>query len=254
VELNCAAVPAGLLESELFGHERGAFTDANVARPGLFEAADGGTLFLDEIGDLALPLQGKILKALDDGQVRRVGAVRARTLDVRIIAATHHDLPGAVARREFREDLYYRLSVIPIHLPPLRARADDVVILAEHFLATLAGQYGLEQPPITPALRRALLRHTWPGNVRELRNCLERALLLGDGRVDPGDLFHDPAAPAPAAADGTLPFPARLDEIERAAAVAMVARAGGNKSEAAHALGISRSRLYRLLDEVDVAE
>jgi two-component system, NtrC family, response regulator HydG len=254
VELNCAAVPAGLLESELFGHERGAFTDAHAARPGLFEAADGGTLFLDEIGDLALPLQGKILKVLDDGRVRRVGAVRARTMDVRIIAATHADLPAAVARREFREDLYYRLSVIPIHLPPLRERDDDVVVLAEHFLADLAGRYGMPVPTVTPALRRALLGHPWPGNVRELRNSLERALLLGDGRPHPDDLFRDPAAFRPPAAAGALPFPARLQEIERAAAVAALAHAGGNKSEAAQLLGISRSRLYRLLGGADVAE
>ena len=258
VELNCAAVPAGLLESELFGHERGAFTDARTAKPGLFEAADAGTLFLDEIGDLPLTLQGKILKALDDKEVRRLGALRPRQVDVRIIAATHVDLAAAVKRGDFREDLFYRLSVIPIHLPPLRERGDDVVLIAEHFLRSLSAQYGLDAPPIPPELRRALLAHAWPGNVRELRNSVERALLLGDGGLDPDDLF--PAGPAPAAevssGGGALPFPAPLAEIERAAAFAMVERFEGNKSAAADALGISRSRLYRLLEgtDEDVAE
>ncbi|HEX8246495.1 MAG TPA: sigma-54 dependent transcriptional regulator [Longimicrobium sp.] len=257
VELNCAAVPAGLLETELFGHERGAFTDARTAKPGLFEAADGGTLFLDEIGDLPLPLQGKILKALEEKQVRRVGAVRGREVDVRIIAATHVDLAQAVKKQEFREDLFYRLSVIPIHLPPLRERGEDVLLLAEHFLRTLADQYAMDAPPVTPEVRRALLTHTWPGNVRELRNSMERALLLGDGGLDPADFF-----PAAAGADGgaggggAIPFPATLADIERSAAFAMMERMEGNKSAAAEALGISRSRLYRLLEgtDEDVAE
>jgi DNA-binding NtrC family response regulator len=249
VELNCAAVPAGLLESELFGHERGAFTDARTAKPGLFEAADGGTLFLDEIGDLPLTLQGKILKALEEKAVRRVGAVRAKVVDVRIIAATHVDLAAAVRAGEFREDLYYRLSVIPIHLPPLRERGDDVLLIAEHFLSTLARQYGLPVPPLEAALKRALVAHGWPGNVRELRNGLERALLLGDGTLEADDVFPLGATPAaPSGGGGALPFPATLGEIEVAAAAAMVERMRGNKRAAAEALGISRSRLYRLLD------
>jgi two-component system, NtrC family, response regulator HydG len=252
VELNCNAIPPTLIESELFGHEKGAFTDARTAKPGLFEAADGGTLFLDEIGDLPLTLQGKILKALEEKQVRRVGAIRARAVDVRIIAATHVDLAEAVKRGGFREDLYYRLSVIPIHLPPLRARGDDVLLLAEHFLRTLAGQYGMPVPPLTAELRRALLAHGWPGNVRELRNGLERALLLGDGVILSDDLFHGvPTAGVRMDSGGALPFPATLDEIERAAAFAMLERADGNKSAAADALGISRSRLYRLLEGTD---
>ncbi len=255
VELNCAAVPAGLLESELFGHEKGAFTDARAAKPGLFEAADGGTLFLDEIGDLPLTLQGKILKALEEKNVRRVGAVRARLIDVRIVAATHVDLADAVRRGAFREDLYYRLSVIPIHLPPLRERGGDVVLLAEHFLRTLAEQYGLPVPAVGPELRRALLSHDWPGNVRELRNGLERALLLSDGEPDPADLFAHAPSSRPASGvgggGGVLPWPASIPELERAAAVAMTERMAGNKSAAADALGISRSRLYRLLGGED---
>jgi DNA-binding NtrC family response regulator len=258
VELNCAAVPAGLLETELFGHERGAFTDARTAKPGLFEAADGGALFLDEIGDLPLTLQGKILKVLEDKNVRRVGAVRAREVDVRIIAATHVDLAQAVRRGEFREDLFYRLSVIPIHLPPLRERGEDVLLVAEHFLRTLAGQYDMDEPPLAPEARRALLTHGWPGNVRELRNSIERALLLGDGGLDPADLFPSLGAEGgpSAGAGGAIPFPATLAEITRSAAQAMMERMEGNKSAAAEALGISRSRLYRLLEgtDEDVAE
>jgi two-component system response regulator HydG len=257
VELNCNAIPANLIESELFGHEKGAFTDARTAKPGLFEAADGGTLFLDEIGDLPLTLQGKLLKVLEEKQVRRLGALKGRTVDVRIIAATHVDLAAAVKRGDFREDLFYRLSVIPIHLPPLRDRGEDVLLIAEHFLRTLSRQYGMDPPPVTPELRRALAAHTWPGNVRELRNSLERALLLGDGGVDPADLFPGPAPAAAApASNGAIPFPATLGEIERAAAFAMVERFEGNKSAAAEALGISRSRLYRLLEgiEEDVPE
>jgi DNA-binding NtrC family response regulator len=258
VELNCAAVPAGLLETELFGHERGAFTDARTAKPGLFEAADAGTLFLDEIGDLPVTLQGKILKALEEKQVRRVGAVRGREVDVRIIAATHVDLAAAVRRGEFREDLFYRLSVIPIHLPALRERGDDVVLVAEHFLRTLADQYGMDAPTLSPDIRRALLTHSWPGNVRELRNGIERALLLGDGGLDPTDLFPAGAAAGDGGGGGggAIPFPATLSEIERSAAFAMMERMEGNKSAAAEALGISRSRLYRLLEgiEEDVAE
>jgi DNA-binding NtrC family response regulator len=254
VELNCNAIPPTLIESELFGHEKGAFTDARTAKPGLFEAADRGTLFLDEIGDLPLTLQGKLLKVLEDKQVRRVGALKGRTVDVRIIAATHVDLAGAVKRGSFREDLFYRLSIIPIHLPPLRDRGEDVLLLAEHFLRTLAAQYGMPAPSLTPDLRRALLSHPWPGNVRELRNGLERAVLLSDGPIRADDLFHGGAGGVSAGAGGNggpLPFPATLDEIEKAAAFAMLERLDGNKTAAADALGISRSRLYRLLEGTD---
>jgi two-component system response regulator HydG len=195
---------------------------------------------------------------LEDKHVRRVGAVRAREVDVRIIAATHVDLAQAVRRGEFREDLFYRLSVIPIHLPPLRDRGEDVLLVAEHFLRTLADQYGMDEPPVSPEVRRALLTHGWPGNVRELRNSIERALLLGDGGMDPADLFPSLGADgggAPAGS-GAIPFPATLAEITRSAAQAMMERMEGNKSAAAEALGISRSRLYRLLDgtDEDVAE
>jgi DNA-binding NtrC family response regulator len=252
MELNCAAVPAGLLESELLGHERGAFTDAHAAKPGLFEAADGGTVFLDEVAELPLELQGKVLRVLEEKRVRRLGSVRTTTVDVRIIAATHQDLAAAVARRTFREDLYYRLNVIPIRLPPLRERGDDVLLLAAHFLRSLAAEYGLPPPAPDEEVRAALRAYDWPGNVRELRNAMERALLLGRGAVRLLDVF--PAGVGPASAPGVaFPFPAPLYDIERAAARAMTELLEGNKSAAADALGISRSRLYRLLEPEGVA-
>jgi two-component system response regulator HydG len=245
VEVNCAAIPATLLESELFGYERGAFTDARPAKPGHLEAADGGTLFLDEIGDMAHELQAKLLRVLETRRVRRLGGLQEREVDVRILAATRVDLARAVQEGQFREDLYYRLSTLVLHLPPLRERGEDVLLLARHFLEMLSEQYGLPQRPLAPEIRRAILSHTWPGNVRELRNAIERALLLGDGRLDPEDLFHGARAPS---LSGALPFPAPLAEIERAAARVMLERLEGNKKAAADALGISRSRLYRLLD------
>jgi DNA-binding NtrC family response regulator len=248
VDVNCAAIPANLIESELFGYERGAFTDARSAKPGLFEAADGGTLFLDEIGHLPLSVQGKLLKALEEKRVRRLGSLQSRTVDLRIIAATHVDLAAAVQGGEFREDLYYRLTIIPIHLPPLRERGDDVLLIAQHFLDKLSEQYGLAPPVLDEKVRNLLLSYSWPGNVRELRNALERALLLGGGRLDRTDLFYDVPVRGTARA-GSLPFPATLAEIEKGSARLMVERFDGNKSAAATALGISRSRLYRLLDE-----
>ena len=245
IALNCAAIPAQLLESELFGHERGAFTDAKTAKPGLFEAADGGTLLLDEINRLAPELQAKLLRALEDKTTRRLGATQSRRMDVRIIAATNAELASEVREGRFREDLFYRLNVISLHLPALRERGDDVLLLAATFLKKLSAQYGLPEPSLTPEHRRALLAHAWPGNVRELRNVVERAILLSPpGALDLGEL-----APAgiPVAKDGSLPFPARLHDIVQTAARAMLEMTDGNRSEAARRLGISRSRLQRLL-------
>jgi DNA-binding NtrC family response regulator len=246
VELNCAAVPAPLLESELFGHERGAFTDAKTAKPGLFEVADGGTMFLDEVDHLASELQGKLLRALDQKSVRRLGATTTRIMDVRIVAATNTDLAGAVAAGRFREDLFYRLNVITLELPPLRERGDDVLQLAEFFLEKFSAQYALPHPDLTPEVRRTLVSHAWPGNIRELRNAIERAVLLSaPGTLDLGELT---ARPVRSPASGPLPFPASLAEITRAAAHAMLDATAGNRSEAARRLGISRSRLQRLLE------
>ena len=249
VDVNCTAIPDQLLESELFGHEKGAFTSASGTKPGLFELADGGTIFLDEIGHLALPLQAKLLRVLEERTVRRVGGTRTIPVDVRVIAATHVDLPGAVRRGEFREDLFYRLNVVPIELPPLRARREDILPLAQHFLTRFASEYRVPVPRLAPEAAHDLQRRDWPGNIRELRNVLERAVLLArGGTITPADLATERRT-APAAE--ALPFPAPLDTIVTAAAHAMVALCRGNKSDAARRLGISRPRLLRLLNADD---
>jgi two-component system response regulator HydG len=245
VEINCAAIPHQLLESELFGHERGAFTGAVSAKAGLFEIADGGTIFLDEIGTLPLELQPKLLRALETRTIRRVGGQHTRHVDVRLLAATHVDLASAVARGEFREDLFYRLNVVALTLPPLRYRDGDIEILAAHFLRELAASYGLPVPPLTPEAVRALRAYHWPGNVRELRNAVERALVLSPrGTLSVPELVLEEPPPR---TEGVLPFPADLATVTRAAAHAMLDLTGGNKSEAARRLGISRPRLQRLL-------
>jgi DNA-binding NtrC family response regulator len=250
VEVNCTALPATLLEAELFGYEKGAFTGATAAKPGLFEAADGGTLFLDEIGDLTVDLQAKLLRVLERRQVRRLGSLRTIDIDVRIIAATHVDLNEAVRDGRFREDLYYRLSVVPIQLPALRARGHDILLLAQAFLQHFSQQYNLTTPAIDERLRASLLAYSWPGNIRELKNAIERALLLGDGDLALEELVPAPRG-APAAAASPIPFPARMAAIEKEAALAMVRHCEGNKTAAASALGISRARLYRLIGEAE---
>jgi DNA-binding NtrC family response regulator len=247
VPVNCSALPRHLIESELFGHEKGAFTDAHAAKPGLFEVADGGALFLDEIGTLPVDLQAKLLRVLEDGEIRRVGATRTRRVNVRVIAATNENLDEAVRRGSFRQDLYFRLSVITLELPPLRQRGSDILLIARHLLATLARQHQLPVPPLTPQVERALLAHAWPGNVRELKNALERALLLSPpGRLEADELLPAKASVATVAAPGAIPFPAHLDAITAAAARAMLDLCEGNVSEAARRLRISRRRLRRL--------
>ena len=246
VEINCAAIPANLIESELFGHERGAFTGAVAAKPGLFEMADGGTVFLDEIGHLPLELQPKLLRALESREIRRVGGQATKRVDVRVIGATHVDLAAAVSNGIFREDLYYRLNVVQLILPPLRDRGEDISLLAEFFGSRLAAQHGLPTPALTPEVRAALNAHSWAGNIRELRNAIERALVLSPpGRLDIGQLLV--AGPA-RETTGPLPFPAPLGTIIRAAVLETLARVDGNKSEAARRLGVSRPRLQRILD------
>ncbi len=254
VAVNCTAIPDALLESELFGHEAGAFTDARTAKPGLFELSDGGTLFLDEIGHLPMALQGKLLRVLEERTVRRVGGSRPISFDIRIIAATHVDLPAAIARGEFREDLWYRLNVVPIELPALRDRGADVLELAQSFLAQFAREYGIAPPPsLSDGAVQSLMTRPWPGNVREVRNVIERALLLSDAAIlEAADLGG--AGPTRTAGarreDGAseLLWPSTLAELERCASLAMVKRCGGNKSEAARRLDISRPRLQRLLE------
>jgi len=250
VAVNCAAIPSQLLESELFGHERGAFTDAHQAKPGLFEEADGGTLFLDEVGHLPLPLQGKLLRALEEKRIRRVGATESRSVDVRIMAATHVDLAEAVRRGEFREDLFYRLNVVSLELPPLRERGGDVELLAEAFVTALAARYRLPRPELLANARAALRAYTWPGNVRELRHAIERALLLSEpGTINPAELL--PQAGASPAAPHAPVGPATLAQVIAAAVEGALARHSGNKSAAARELGISRQRLQRILDHAD---
>ncbi|MCA9299427.1 MAG: sigma-54-dependent Fis family transcriptional regulator, partial [Phycisphaerales bacterium] len=213
-------------------------------------AAHGGTLFLDEVGDLAPDLQVKLLKVLEDRTVRRLGSVRSRQVDLRLVAATHVDLAAAVREGRFRQDLFFRLNVIPVHLPPLRERGDDVVLLAHHFAEATARRHGLEPPSLSGVIERELRTYPWPGNVRELRNALERAVLLGDGTVRSDDLALGHFTPSsPTAGRGVLPFPALLSDIEKAAAAAALEHTDGNKSAAADLLGISRTRLYRLLDD-----
>jgi DNA-binding NtrC family response regulator len=248
VDINCAAIPEHLLESELFGHEKGAFTDATTTKAGLFEMAHNGTLFLDEIGHLALPLQGKVLRALEERQIRRVGGMRSIPIDVRVVAATHVDLAEASRQGRFREDLYYRLNVVPLELPPLRARRSDIVLLARHFLARFANEYHMAPPSLTAAAEQALSMHAWSGNVRELRNVIERAVLLSEQpHIDVGSLALGNEK-STARRDGSLPFPTTLAALSRAAVDEMLRLCNGNKSEAARQLGISRPRLLRMLD------
>ena len=247
VAVNCSALPHDLIESELFGHERGSFTDAHAAKPGLFEVADTGTLFLDEIGDLPLNLQAKLLRVLEDKEIRRVGGTKSRTVDVRILAATNERLPERVREGRFREDLFFRLSTVVLRLPPLRERGDDLILVAQALLDRLAAEHGLPVPPLTPDVRRRLCAHSWPGNVRELKNALERALLLSPaGELSVDELL--PAADPQGQGDGPIPFPAPLHQITTAAARATVQLCGGNRSESARRLLISPRRLRRLLN------
>ncbi len=248
VPVDCSALPPKLTESELFGHERGAFTDAHWAKPGLFEVAEGGTLFLDEIGTLPLQLQAKLLRVLDDKHIRRVGGTKSRKVDVRVLAATNEDLAQGKKAGTFREDLYYRLSVVTHVLPPLRDRGHDVILIAEHLIKRLAKQNSLPVPVLDAAVRSALLGYQWPGNVRELKNALERAMFL----CSPGKLCIEelvPAEPGETPSGNALPFPAPLSTIMEAAARASLEKCEGNRSEAARQLGISRGRLARLLGE-----
>jgi DNA-binding NtrC family response regulator len=235
VALNCGALPAELIEAELFGAESGAYTGANRAREGRFDAADGGTLFLDEIGNLPLGGQMKLLRVLDTGTFQRLGSNQTRRVKVRIISATNADLKAMVRDGGFREDLYYRLNVIEVRLPPLAERCDDILPLAEHFLA---GRAALGEPA-----RDALRAHAWPGNVRELKNVIERAALLAGGATISAELLGLPEA-APAASVGAR----NLDEPSRAAIESALAAAHGVVSRAAQALGMSRQALYRRME------
>ncbi|HLF55448.1 MAG TPA: sigma-54 dependent transcriptional regulator [Thermoanaerobaculia bacterium] len=241
VHVNIGGLAGGTFESELFGHVRGAFTDAKSDRVGRFEAADGGTLFLDEIGNLPAGLQGKLLRVLETGELERVGSSRTIRVDARLVAATNADLAAEVAAGRFRQDLFFRLNTIEIHLPPLRERREDIPLLASHFLARLAARYRKRLTGFEPAAMEQLLAHRWPGNVRELEHAIERAVLMTTGdEIRAGDLGLRASAGAAASLDEMS-----LEEVERILIRKALDRHGGNVSQAAEALGLSRSALYR---------
>lgn len=246
VTINCAALPENLVESELFGHQKGSFTGAISDTPGLFEVADGGTLFIDEIGELPLSLQPKLLRVLEDGSLRRVGSHKERHVDVRLVAATNRDLAADVAAGKFREDLYYRINVMSLKLPPLRERDRDVELLIKH---TIGDEWTVEDSAM-----QALLNYGWPGNIRQLMNTLERATVLADDNtitIDdlPEEIFQISGEPPVKIVSGNT---TRLEEIEKAHIVEVLERENGNKARAARSLGIHRRKLYRLLERYEL--
>jgi DNA-binding NtrC family response regulator len=255
VAVNCAAIPESLIESELFGHERGAFTDAKAPKRGLFLEADGGTLFLDEIAELPLNLQAKLLRAIQERAIRPVGGQKDVVVDVRIIAATNQDLQQAVRKGRFREDLFYRLCVIPLIIPPLRERKEDIIPLAEHFLKQFSAEFARAPRALHETEKETLLAYAWPGNVRELRNAIERAVLLDSDRIDCGMqplTSYEPselsAHPEPARGRLVLELEdASLAAAERELILKVMTQVHGNKNQAASLLGINRTTLYRKL-------
>jgi two-component system, NtrC family, response regulator AtoC len=244
--INCAAIPPQLLESELFGHAKGAFTGAIADRAGLFELAHEGTLLLDEIGDLPLDLQAKLLRVLEEGEIRRVGGREAKRVDVRVVAATAKPLEQAVERGEFRSDLFYRLNVVCLHLPPLRERPEDVPALLTHFARQAAHRVG-HAVSVTPEALAALTHHAWPGNVRELRNAVERAAVLGGvGPLDVKDfaLSNGHHAETNGGSNGALDLKTQVDAVERQAILKALEASGGNRRQAAALLGVSLRTLF----------
>ncbi len=254
VAVNCSAIPEHLLESELFGHARGAFTDAVRDKPGLFELANGGTLFLDEVGDMPVSIQVKLLRVLQEGEVRRVGEHRSQKFDVRVIAATLRDLAKSVGEGKFREDLFYRLSVVPIHLPPLRDRLVDLPLLVDRFVAVYNEKLRLNTEGVTPGAMRVLMRHPWPGNVRELENTIQRAMVLSQSAVLHEDAFENAFQRTRAITqeilDGDdLSVKRMTEKIERELIRRALTRTRGNRTRAAQLLDLShRALLYKLKD------
>ena len=266
VAINCAAIPDTLLETELFGYEKGAFTGAGARKPGRFELAHRGTLFLDEIGDLPLPLQAKILRALEEKQFERVGGTQSLNVDVRVVAATNRHLKQRVAERQFREDLYFRLSVFPIQIPPLRERVDDVLILARHFVEKFSRDLNKKALTLAPGAIDELLVYQWPGNVRELQNCIERAVILTEGDTIHArhlNLSSRQVAPPPVASpwdqidlSGTVPDALRrvTEEVERRKIAQALQDCNGNKAHVADALHIGYKVLLQKMKTYGIAE
>jgi transcriptional regulator with PAS, ATPase and Fis domain len=258
VEINCASIPAQLLESELFGHERGSFTDAKERKLGLVETADGGTLFLDEIGDMDLALQAKLLKLLEEKTVRRIGSLRDEKVNVRIVAATHRPLEQLVREGKFRSDLFFRLRIIHLNVPPLRERGDDILMLARHFLRIHGGRYGRPTLSLSPEIERVLVRHRWTGNVRELRNVIEQAVLMSPTDIiEPTHLNLAPST-APHGGEGgegqhggelfdVTGDGMQLEDVERGMLLKALEKTNWNVTQAAKLLGVSRDTLrYRI--------
>jgi transcriptional regulator with GAF, ATPase, and Fis domain len=257
VTLNCAAVPAELIESELFGHEKGSFTGAAGRHVGKFEQADHGTIFLDEIGDMPLAMQSKLLRVLEEGEVERIGGDKPVSVDVRVVVATHRDLEARVREEKFRSDLFHRVYVFPLVLPPLRERREDIPLLVEHFAAQVSAQNGWKPMPFTAEAMAALQSYAWPGNVRELRNMVERLMLLAtDGQVDLATV----EMALPKGADGasvSSPFSSgalaeRVDAFEREVILAELKRSHSNVSLAAKSLGLERSHLYKKAEQLGI--
>jgi two-component system nitrogen regulation response regulator NtrX len=258
VTLNCAAVPAELIESELFGHEKGSFTGASGRHVGKFEQADQGTIFLDEIGDMPLNMQAKLLRVLEEGEVERIGGDKPIAVNVRVVVATHRDLEARAREERFRQDLFHRIYVFPLVLPPLRERRDDIPALVQHFAAQVCAQNGWKAVPFTAEAMEALQTHSWPGNVRELRNMIERLMLLAtDGQVDLATVQVALPKSSSGVAIGSVaiesgPLADRVQSFEREAILAELKRSHQNMSVAAKALGLERSHLYKKAEQLGI--
>lgn len=256
ITLNCAAVPPELIESELFGHEKGSFTGATQRHAGKFEQAHRGTLFLDEIGDMPLTMQAKLLRVLEEGEVERIGAEKPISVDVRVVVATHRNLEQLVEAGGFRRDLYHRVVVFPLELPPLRSRREDLPALVEHFVRQVSAQNGWKPTPFLPEAIAALGEYAWPGNIRELRNVVERLLLLAEGAVDAETVrLALPALRTQATAavsTGAGPLGERVQAFERAAVLAELDRHGRNVTQTAKALGLERSHFYKKCQQLGI--
>ena len=253
LDLNCAGLSRELLESELFGHQKGAFTSAIATKQGLLEVAEGGTVFLDEIGDMDLQVQSKLLKVLEERSFRRLGEVRDRAVDMRLVSATHRELKDLVGRQRFRSDLYYRVNIVGLKIPPLRDRVEDIAPLSEHLLRNLGQQWGHEAVQISASAMRALQSYSWPGNIRELRNVLERALLLADGNVLRVEHLQFQSAATPEVFVTEHRY-GTLKQMERAYISHVLEAEGGSVERAARRLGIPRSSLYNKMRRLEIPQ